>query len=100
MRLSGLNCKLRQENLPNELVVGESSFSARTKRVDVHLVEVSVPQVSVARNDCAQHLLGICLPEDLQGGRRVDRGLTHREEVPKQPEIRIEVLTHLVQRLA
>src|SRR5687767_13053309 len=92
--------KLREEHLPDKLFVRKGCFGAGVSGVDVDFIEVRIPQISIAGDNRAQHLLSISLPEDLQRGCRIDCRLTHRKEIPDELKARIEVLTHLIERLS
>ena len=62
--LKGLG--FEEEDLPDKFVIGLGGFRTGVKRENVHLLKVSILQVSVAGDDRFEDLASIGLPEDLQ----------------------------------
>jgi len=72
----------------------------RVKPEDVFVGKVRVAHVGIFRNDGLEHLVGVGLPQHLEGELCIDGGLAHGKEKPEQLDAGIEELLDLVNRCA
>jgi hypothetical protein len=65
---------------------------------DILPIEVRIPKVGVAWDDRRQDVVGVGLPQDLQGRLTVDGRITHGEEETDQLQGGIKELLYLMDR--
>src|SRR5215213_10100114 len=84
------------EYFGNQFVICLGRFCSGTIAKNVLLLEMGVTNINIAGNNGMKHFSGIGLPQNLEAGCGVNRGVTHRKEKAQDVKLWIIVLAHLV----